>query len=257
MNKSSHLVTTSTEVKLTELKKALVREGLYFGYHPLDETSFTLGHYLKSRTPNLHYFKYGSLADMVSSLVVTLADGKSFHIKDAPRAAIGPDFNRLVIGSKENFGETSSVTLKVHTLPEKMVSAVIMVNSRDGARDFLRFLLANFLHPLTFYYLPLDQATELCRDLGLTTTASECVIVSLSGLSEIVNIAIEIVNDYGLKKKTLFHVCDKKSEQETVHAMLNTQVAYGEIKDQIRTLIWPASEVAEQMEMEKALRAGR
>src|SRR5687768_3192833 len=189
LNKQSRLVTVSAETKLTELKKQLAEEGLYLGYYPLDDVGYSLGYYLHRRIINLYHHKYGCLADQVSSMLVELKDGKSFHLKDAPRSAIGPDFNRMIIGSKDQLGTIKTVTLRVVSLPEKVLYGLVLIDSRDEARLILRNMVGRHMPPLFCKYLESEAVSDLLGKLHFERKGEPAAMAfCLSGLQEILSV---------------------------------------------------------------------
>ena len=255
LNKQSRLVTAATETPLAELKKALAEEGLYLGYYPLDDPQHTVGHYLSRRTANLYHYKYGSIADLVSSLLVEMPDGRPFHLKDAPRAATGPDFNRLIIGAKGQLGTLKTATFRVVSLPEKVLYGVVLLNSREDARSTVRHLIGHFMAPLFFKYLDAQAATPLLEALGegldSKNAPRDTLLFGLSGLQEIVSIEEDEISTYCQNQKHELSWVAGKPGRDIVNGHLHTSESYRDIKDQYRQFLWPASDSNSQTMLEK------
>jgi len=251
LNKQSQLLTVSADVKLADLKSQLADEGFYFGYYPLEEFHHSIRHYLKRRYVNLYYFKYGSLPDLVSSCICELSNGKTFHLKDAPRAAIGPDFNRMVLGSKDHFGAIKTITLKICPLPEKILHGIFLVRSRNEAKLFVRNMVGNFILPLYFRFLNLDTSIEVLEDLKIKSKPCEILLICLSGLNEMVLAQQEVLEDYCETKNINHNWIYKKQERKIITQILHNPESYKDIKEQYRNFLWPASENAAQTLLEK------
>lgn len=266
LNKISQLLTVSADTPLSEIKKGLMQEGLYLGYSPLDEIDASIEHFLKRRISNLYYYKYGSLADVVSSMIVELKNGKSFHLKDAPRAAMGPDFNRMVIGSKDNFGQIKAVTLKAITLPEKIVHGIIFLPGKTEARSLLLFLLHNFICPLYFRHFEGDDCEKIFEALlskrkpehpekskhaAQNSLSGEALVFCLSGLSERVHAEQEVLSEHLEQFDYELLWLDNKEQREFVQSCLHNPESYRVIKEQYRQFFWTASDNAEQTLWEK------
>lgn len=250
LNKESHLVTVTTAMALAELKNRLFKEGLYFGYAPLDDVSHSISHYLERRIVNLYHFKYGSLPELVSSVACELKEGRAFQLKDAPRAAIGPDFNRMVLGSQSVFGRLKTVVLKVCPVPEKIAQAVILVGSRDEARQIISQLVGQFVYPLYFHHLDLESAAALLNQLKIAAGPTECLVLGLSGLAEMVLVDKKIVGEICHGKNRNIHWLKKKTDRQVLHAHLHRLETYREIREQYRTFLWPASDCGMQNVLE-------
>lgn len=251
INKNSHLVTVPADTKLADLKKVLIEEGLYFGYQPLGEPQHTLNHYLSRRVPNLYHFKYGSIADLTCSLLVKLPDNKNFQLKDAPRAAIGPDFNRMIIGGREKIGIIQTATLKIISIPEKVIHGIVLVNSREDAREIVRYLVGQFMRPLYCRFLNLDDSSQMLDQLKIKTKATEVFVFCLSGLKEIVGVSQEVVDEHCQILGYQAHWVMNKREHEVVRFYIHSPEAYKDILDQYRYFLWQAADNTQQGLWEK------
>jgi hypothetical protein len=253
LNKTSHLLTVTPDLLLVDIKKNLAAEGLFWGYHPLDEIHYSINHYLKRRIPNLYYYKYGSLSDVVNSAEVELLDGKTFHFKDAPRSAIGPDFNRMMIGGRSNFGKFKAVTLIVNAMPEKTSHGILYIDSKQQARQILRDLMGYFIQPLYFKYIDLDTTDTLMSDLKIKTAATECVAFCLSGQGNMVDTEQRAIDDYCKTNKLESQWLDAKTKIDVLNSFVHNPGSYKELRDQYRNLLWPSSDSSTYSVVEKDL----
>lgn len=251
LSKLSRLITVTPDTKIKDLKKDLVAEGLYFGYVPLDENHEELGYYLNRRVINLYHYKYGNLSDQVSSLTVEMKNGKVFHMPEVPRSAIGPDFNRLVIGGKENFGKIKDVTLKLVAVPERVIHGLIFVDSREKARRFFAQLVGQFILFLYARHFSGKACEDLLSGLKMESDGDDIFLFCLSGLSEMVFAEQTVINGLCQELKFPCHWIDSKTGREWINSQIHHIESYRDIKEQYRQFLWPSSETSDQVQMEK------
>lgn len=252
LNKISNLVTLNSETPLAEFKRKLSKDGLYFGYHPLVESDETLDHYLRQRIPNLYHFKFGSLSDLVSSMTFELKSGVHFHLKDAPRAAIGPDFNRLLVGSNGRFGRIHDVTLRLTALPERIRCAGVALDSRESAQALVVSLVGLFIKPLFFKYFAHESlpAGLLPPGHGAKST-SNALFIALSGMDEMVRVEEETMQEHCETRGHDVKWLDVAESQELMNRSLFNNQSYEDIRKQYREFLWPPFEASHQAMVEK------
>ncbi|EKD50994.1 MAG: hypothetical protein ACD_62C00372G0002 [uncultured bacterium] len=253
LNKKSLLVTVSPDAFLPKIEHQLALEGCWLGYAPLGDQEQPLRFHLDRNTPNLYHFKHGALSQIVSSLLCELPDGSVVHLKNAPRAATGPDIDNLFIGSGSQLGQASLVTLRVMTQPEETTHGLLLMNKpEDGAR-FVRHLVGSFFDPLFFRQLDTKKQPELTKRLKIKKTTCGVLLFGLSGLGEIVGIQKELINDWcafeGLGIKWL----QTKTERLIVPQYIYDPSSGEDIKQQYHDMIWPSQKTATQAKTSQAL----
>lgn len=251
LDKTSHLVLVSTDVLLSELKDYLAEEALHFGFYPLDDPSYSLNYYLSKRTPNLYHFCYGGLADLVSSATIELKNGKTFKLKDAPRSAVGPDFNRMIIGSRDQFGSIKSATLKLTTAPEQVSHLALAINNRDEARAWIQDLVGRFIAPLYFRHLDTSVSSAFFDAVKFKTDRKECLLMSFGGLKDIIEVAHAIIDKRANLSNTPFKWLERHSAVDIIHPYIFVPDSLKNIREQYRQFLWPTSDVHTQLEFEK------
>ncbi len=108
----SLLITCSVDRSLKDLERDLNREGFTLGYRPADKNIRTLRQALEKRGHNLNFLRYGEIEDICTSLKIR-RKGKSIVTKNVPRAATGPDFKKIFMGSEQRYGKILEATLRI------------------------------------------------------------------------------------------------------------------------------------------------
>lgn len=253
LNKSSLLVSVSADWHLNDLKHQLHEDGMHLGYAPLASDEYSINHYLVRRTPNLYHFMYGSIGDLVSSLHIELESGVTFQLHDAPRSAIGPDFNRFMIGSRREFGKILAATLKITPLPEHVMCVVIAVNDKNQTRDIIRHLVGHFAAPLYFCHYQGNQALDVLGHVNLKSKATEALVICLSGLSGVTMAISDILIDFLNSIDAKYVHCETASLQTYLRQLIHNDESYRLIKDLYRQILWPTTDAYMQSTLEKSL----
>ncbi len=157
LDRRSLLVRVEAGLNLQLLEDALNREGLTLGHHPSSITCSTIGGALAARGAGQLSTRYGKIEDMVVSVEVILADGTRVETPVTPRAATGPDWNQLFVGSEGTLGVIVAHTLRVHRLPPLRLFRSYEFPTLEAAFDGIREALQRGARPAAVrLYDPLD-----------------------------------------------------------------------------------------------------
>lgn len=113
----SGLATLGAGVTGPQAEKLLSAHGLSLGHFPQSFEFATIGGFAATRSSGQASAGYGRFDDMVERLVVATPQG-TVELGRAPASAAGPDLRELFVGSEGTLGIITSVTLRVHPVPE-------------------------------------------------------------------------------------------------------------------------------------------
>ncbi|TDC83549.1 FAD-binding oxidoreductase, partial [Actinomadura sp. 7K507] len=95
----------------------LAERGYTLGHFPQSYEWATIGGFAAARSSGQASAGYGRFDDMVVGLTVATPEGP-LDLGRAPKSAAGPDLRQLVLGSEGAFGVITSVTVRIHPVPE-------------------------------------------------------------------------------------------------------------------------------------------
>lgn len=250
LDKTSNLVTVSAEIKLSELKSALSSEGLYFGYHPMSNGETTIGAHLGKGTPNLYHFKFGSLADLTGALTVELKSGERFRLTDAPRSAVGPDFNRFVVGSDAKFGKILDATLKLVPVPENISCAIAFVPSEEAAQALVTAMIGVFVRPLFFRHFDFEDVPK-SLNAKPSKLVADALVFCLCGIDDMVRAEEEVLEAYCEERDHVLKWLELAESQELMNRHVFKAENHRVILKQYSEFIWPTADASSNSVLEK------
>ncbi len=142
-----------------QVEEALAEHGLALGHHPDSFVYSTLGGWVATRSAGSHSNAYGKIEDMVVALKMVTPTGL-LETRAFPATSHGPDWNRLVLGSEGALGVITSVTVRVHPIPEFEEYRMVLFHSFEDGVAALKECVDRGLTP-SVARLSDEQETEL------------------------------------------------------------------------------------------------
>jgi alkyldihydroxyacetonephosphate synthase len=107
-------------LRAPDAEAKLAEHGMSLGHYPQSFEYASIGGFAATRSSGQFSAGYGRFDDMVVALRVATPAG-TIECGRAPRSAAGPDLRQLFLGSEGTFGVITSVSLRVHPVPETSV----------------------------------------------------------------------------------------------------------------------------------------
>jgi FAD/FMN-containing dehydrogenase len=117
----SGTVTVQSGIAMQALHHALAERGYTTGLPTRPWHNESLGAVLAASLDAHWGPRYGSMEEHVMALGVVFPNGSAAHSRVAPRKAVGPDFDRLFLGSRGRYGIIHEVTLRIYPATSRIV----------------------------------------------------------------------------------------------------------------------------------------
>jgi len=175
-------------------------QGLFFPIDPGADAS--LGGMAATRASGTNAVRYGTMRDNVLSLTAVLADGALLKTgRRARKSASGYDLTHLLIGSEGTLGIITELTLKLHGIPETILSAVCPFATLEGACNATIIAMQMGL-PLARIELADEVQIRACNAYSHLTLAEQPTLFlefhgSAAAASEQVETFAEIAREHG------------------------------------------------------------
>jgi glycolate oxidase len=130
--------------RLSDLKEAVLAEGLFYPPDPNSLASCMLGGNLAENAGGPSTLRYGSTRDYVLGLEVVLPDGTIERMGHRTHKGVtGYDLTSLLVGSEGTLGVITSATLKLLPRPESVTTLLVMLRHLSDVGPATEALLAS------------------------------------------------------------------------------------------------------------------
>lgn len=125
----------------------LNRHGYTGGHFPSSIYCSTVGGWVACRAAGQLSTKYGKIEDLIHNMTVVLPDGEVLVTPDAPRMAVGPDFNQVFTGSEGTLGIIVDVQLRIFPEPEERLFLSFNFPDSRAGTEAIRRILQKDIYP--------------------------------------------------------------------------------------------------------------
>jgi len=176
------------------LEEYLNKKGLSTCHLPSSDYTSTIGGFLASRSAGALSSKYGKIEDMCEEIEVVLPTGEIARTKKVPRAASGPDFKQLFIGSEGTLGVIAEATLRIWPVPEvRRFDSYLFGNLRAAITAVREF----FRHRIFCSILRLYDDVDARMSYGLSDVLKDAalLLVAWDGDKDVVDLEQQKCNE--------------------------------------------------------------
>lgn len=148
----SGTVTVETGISMADLHSQLADRSFTTGFPTRPWRQEPLGAVLAAALDAHWGPRFGSMESEVLGLGVVFPDGTVAHSKAAPRKAVGPDFDRLFLGSRGRYGIIHQATLRIYPHVTRRVHS-FGARNLSVALEAVQRAIARGLEPRAFELL--------------------------------------------------------------------------------------------------------
>ncbi|WP_293787545.1 FAD-binding oxidoreductase [uncultured Aeromicrobium sp.] len=120
LDSESRIATLGAGLRAPRAEELVAAEGFTIGHFPQSYAGASIGGFAAARSAGQSSAGYGRFDDMVVGLTVATPRG-TIEVGHAPRAAAGPDWRQILLGSEGAFGVITRVRVRVRPLPQARV----------------------------------------------------------------------------------------------------------------------------------------
>lgn len=157
INKINLTATIQTGKNGMNIERELNEAGFTLGHIPQSIFASTLGGYLGHKAAGQFSTKYGKIEDMVISLEAVLPTGEIIKTKPSPRNSVGPQIDKLLLGSEGTLAIITEATLRIWEKPEKQELISYSFNTIEESLNAVREVLQNQAYPVVVRIYDLEE----------------------------------------------------------------------------------------------------
>ena len=173
-----------------DFEEALQKVGYTAGHWPQSLALSTVGGWIACRGAGQMSTRYGTIADIVQSVTVVMADGSIVETSEYSHSSTGPDLTQLFVGSEGTLGIIVSARLRVWPLTGYFRQSAFAYESFDeGVQSIKRFMQRGAAPAIVRLY----DEVESRRNFG--TEGKHVLIVRDEGDATLVDANWQVVLD--------------------------------------------------------------
>ncbi len=173
----SGTVTVQSGISMRELHQLLAERSFTTGFAARPWRQESLGAILAA-TLDAHWGpRFGFMEEQVVGLGVVFPDGTVVDSRRAPRKAVGPDFDRLFLGSRGQFGIVYEATLRIFPSAARMVLAYGAPNLTSAMTAIREGFEAGLSPRATEFMTPAPDRAWGRKRVGLTDELPVLILI--------------------------------------------------------------------------------
>ncbi|NHJ84891.1 MAG: FAD-binding oxidoreductase [Asgard group archaeon] len=147
VNNQNLTTTIQTGKNGMNIERELNQLGFTLGHIPQSVYTSSLGGYLAHKAAGQFSTKYGKIEDMVLGLEAVLPTGEVINTKITPRSSVGPQIDKLLLGSEGTLAIITQATLRIWPKPEKQTLISYCFKTIEDSLNAVREILRNQAYP--------------------------------------------------------------------------------------------------------------
>lgn len=154
-HEKSMMVSVNPDLSVRAIEQRLKPLNRTLGYCPIDGDTVSLNDCMHRRLPNRYFLLYGDIAELCLGWKARMPRGGTWNISPYPRAAMGPDCRRFLIGAGDRTPAFSTCTFKVFPLPSDEILLLYAFSEKTDVNALLYWMLDHFIRPLAVWTGPI------------------------------------------------------------------------------------------------------
>jgi alkyldihydroxyacetonephosphate synthase len=200
INKTNLTATIQTGKNGMNIERDLNNAGFTLGHIPQSIFTSTLGGYLAHKAAGQFSTKYGKIEDMVISLEAVLPTGEIIQTKPSPRNSVGPQIDKLLLGSEGTLAIITEATLRIWPKPEKQELISYSFNSLEESLNHVREVLQNQTYPAVVRIYDREETERHFPNVKKAKNKLMTIFVC-EGHPDVVNTEVSMIHEKASKYK--------------------------------------------------------
>lgn len=194
INDKNLTTTIQTGKNGMNIERELNQAGFTLGHIPQSVYCSTLGGYIAHKAAGQFSTKYGKIEDMVISLEAVLPTGEIINTKAAPRSSVGPQVDKLLLGSEGTLAIITTATLRIWPQPEKRSLISFAFDQIEDALSSTRMIMREQAYPAVIRIYDKEETERHFPEESKAKNRCMTIFVC-EGSAKVVKTEVAIVND--------------------------------------------------------------